>query len=189
MLESESDRPQSFVISARWRRPGDGAGTRAATTTDHGPDLYRVITDAKGHAVDLDAIEPGRVLRVVLLARLPEDLPYSRRGYLAVTDRLPAGFEALQPDLWTVASVPELDEEHPLYEHLRWSGSPASHVELRDDRAQFYFDRVWGEWVHATYLMRATTPGQFTAPPAMAELMYEPDSAGYSQERSFTVKQ
>ncbi|MCB9715500.1 MAG: hypothetical protein H6712_16645 [Myxococcales bacterium] len=189
VLESESDRPQSFVISARWRRPGDGAGTRAATTTDHGPDLYRVITDAKGHAVDLDAIEPGRVLRVVLLARLPEDLPYSRRGYLAVTDRLPAGFEALQPDLWTVASVPELDEEHPLYEHLRWSGSPASHVELRDDRAQFYFDRVWGEWVHATYLMRATTPGQFTAPPAMAELMYEPDSAGYSQERSFTVKQ
>jgi hypothetical protein len=146
-----------------------------------------VITDVKGRAVDFEAIEPGQVLRVVLLARMPEDLPYERRGYLALTDRLPAGFEAMQPDLWTVATVPELDAAHPLYDALRWTGSTASHVELRDDRAQFYFDQFWGEWVHATYLVRATTPGRFTAPPAMAELMYEPDSAGYSQAVAFTV--
>ncbi len=186
-LESESDRAQSFTVSARWRRPTSAEGNRAATTTPHGPDLYRVITDAKGRKVDFGAIEAGQVLRVVLLARLPEDLPYERRGFLALTDRLPAGFEAMQPDLWTVASVPELDRRHPLFSHLRWSGSTASHVELRDDRAHFYFDRLWGEWVHATYLMRATTPGEFTAPPAMAELMYEPDSAGYSQAQAFTV--
>ncbi|MCX4244785.1 alpha-2-macroglobulin family protein [Paraliomyxa miuraensis] len=195
VLESESDRAQAFMVSARWRRSNapvnDDQGHedegRAATTTDNGPDLYRVITDAKGRSVDFDRIVPGQVLRVVLLARMPEGLPHARRGYLALTDRLPAGFEAMQPDLWTVASVPELDQSHPLYDALRWTGSTASHVELRDDRAHFYFDRFWGEWVHATYLMRATTPGTFTAPPAMAELMYEPDSAGYSQAKSFTV--
>lgn len=200
VLESESDRPLAFMVSARWRRaaapgstpaPAPGASDDtvdfAATTTATGPDLYRVITDAKGRAVDFDALTPGQVLRVVLLARMPEDLAYARRGYLALTDRLPAGFEAMQPDLWTVATVPELDQSHPLYDALRWTGSSASHVELRDDRAHFYFDRFWGEWVHATYLVRATTPGRFTAAPAMAELMYEPNSAGYSQAQSFTV--
>ncbi|MCH9684464.1 MAG: hypothetical protein K0V04_23720 [Deltaproteobacteria bacterium] len=186
-LESESDQALAFMVSSRWRRVSGEDEGHAETTTDTGPDLYRVITDVKGHAVDLSAIEPGQVLRVVLLARMPQSLEYERRGYLAVTDRLPAGFEAMQPDLWTVAEVPQIDEEHPLYQQLRWTSSAASHVELRDDRAQFYFDRVWGEWVHATYLMRATTPGHFNAPPAVAELMYEPNSAGYSRARSFTV--
>ncbi len=189
VLESEAEVAQTFMVSARWRRTNDGTGDLTATTTDSGPDLYRVITDAKGRKVDFDAIAPGQVLRVVLLARMPQDLPYERRGYLALTDRLPAGFEAMQPDLWTVATVPELDEAHPLYDALRWTGSAASHVELRDDRAQFYFDQFWGEWVHATYLMRATTPGRFTAPPAMGELMYEPDSAGYSEALTLTVVQ
>ncbi len=187
VLESESERAQAFMVSARWHRSTTDAQGRAETTTETGPDIYRVITDVKGRPVDFDAIEPGQVLRVVLLARMPESLAYSRRGYLAVTDHLPAGFEAMQPDLWTVAEVPEIDEVHPLYQQLRWTGSSASHVELRDDRAHFYFDRVWGEWVHATYLMRATTPGEFIASPAMAELMYEPDSAGYSRARRFTV--
>lgn len=197
VLESESDRAQTFMVSARWRRATDaisspegrGAGSLAATTTTNGPDLYRVITDAKGRAIDFDAVAPGQVLRVVLLARMPEHLAYERRGYLALTDRLAAGFEAMQPDLWTVATVPELDEAHPLYEPLQWTGSSASHVELRDDRAHFYFDSFWGEWVHATYLVRATTPGRFTASPAMAELMYEPNSAGYSEAHDFTVAQ
>ncbi|MEM9453961.1 MAG: MG2 domain-containing protein [Myxococcota bacterium] len=186
-MESESTESQAFVVSARWRRPTADAHSPAATTTEHGPDLYRVITDAKGRRVDFDAITPGQVLRVVLLARMPQDLAYERRGYLAITDRLPAGFEAMQPDLWTVSEVPALDDEHPLYDHLRWTSSSTSHMELRDDRAHFYFDRFWGQWVHATYLMRATTPGRFEAPPAMAELMYEPDSAGYSKARTFTV--
>jgi len=191
VLESESDAAQSFMVSARWRREAaseeGGSASLAATTSKNGPDLYRVITDVKGRAVDFDAVAPGQVLRVVLLARMPEHLAYERRGYLALTDRLPAGFEAMQPDLWTVATVPELDAGHPLYETLQWTGSNASHVELRDDRAHFYFDEFWGEWVHATYLVRATTPGRFTAPPAMAELMYEPDSAGYSEAAAFTV--
>lgn len=189
VLESEAEVALAFMVSARWRRANDGTGNLAATSTDNGPDLYRVVTDAKGRTVDFDAIAPGQVLRVVLLARMPEGLPYERRGYLALTDRLPAGFEAMQPDLWTVATVPELDASHPLFEALRWTGSTASHVELRDDRAHFYFDDFWGEWVHATYLMRATTPGRFAVPPAMAELMYEPDSAGYSNAQTFTVVQ
>ncbi|MEM6997024.1 MAG: alpha-2-macroglobulin family protein, partial [Myxococcota bacterium] len=187
-MEAETDQAVGFSVAARWRRPLSTPGSRMATTGERAPDLWRVVTDVKGNPVDLGAIEAGATLRVVLLARLPRDrVEDQRMGYLALTDRLPAGFEALQPDLWTVASVPELSGAHPLSDLIRW-GSDASHVELRDDRAHFYFDRIWGDYVHATYLMRATTPGRFSAAPASAELMYETDGTGYSAGLQYEVK-
>ncbi len=42
--------------------------------------------------------------------------------------------------------------------------------------------------MHATYLMRATTPGRFSAAPASAELMYEADGIGYSEGLTYEVK-
>jgi uncharacterized protein YfaS (alpha-2-macroglobulin family) len=110
-----------------------------------------------------------------------------RLGYLAMTDRIPAGFEPIQPDLWTVSRPPDISDDHPIAEMLRWGSSEASHVELRDDRVLLYFDRVWGEYVAGTYLVRATTPGKYAVPPAMGELMYEPDSTGYSTATEVTV--
>lgn len=187
-LEAESELAVGFSIGARWHRPLDDPGSRVATTGTHAPDVWRVVTDVDGNEIDLSKIEPGSTLRVVLLARLPHGrVDDDRMGYLALTDRLPAGFEALQPDLWTVASVPQLAETHPLYSVMRW-GSEASHVELRDDRALFYYDRVWGDYVHATYLMRATTPGTFSAAPASAELMYETDGIGHTEGLVYGVK-
>jgi len=187
-LEAETERAVGFSIGARWHRPLDAPGSQAATTGEHAPDVWRVVTDVDGNEIDLMDIEPGSTLRVVLLARLPHGrVDSDRMGYLALTDRLPAGFEALQPDLWTVASVPELAQTHPLYSVMRW-GSEASHVELRDDRALFYYDRVWGDYVHATYLMRATTPGTFSAAPASAELMYETDGIGHTEGLLYEVK-
>ncbi|MBL4684258.1 MAG: hypothetical protein JKY37_06695, partial [Nannocystaceae bacterium] len=187
-LEAESEHAIGYSVSGRWRRPLSAPHSRGATTGAHAPDLWRVVTDVEGKPVDLSAIEAGTTLRVVLLARLPRGrVDQERMGYLALTDRLPAGFEALQPDLWTVAAVPNLSDEHPLSGLIAW-GSDASHVELRDDRALFYFDRVWGEYVHATYLMRATTPGRFSAAPASAELMYETDGVGFSEGLTIQVK-
>jgi uncharacterized protein YfaS (alpha-2-macroglobulin family) len=109
-------------------------------------------------------------------------------NFLAVTDRLPAGFEPIQPDLWTVARAPELTDQHPFHQQLRWGGSDASYVELRDDRVLVYFDRVWGERVVATYLVRASTPGTFVLPPASAEFMYVGGSHGYSTAGKVEIK-
>ena len=72
---------------------------------------------------------------------------------------------------------------------MGWGGADASHSELHDDRVDLYFDRVWGDWVAASYLIRATTPGDFIAAPARCELMYEPDSLGYSDTTKITVTQ
>ena len=179
-LASGDDRAIGFIASARWRRPLAAHGSAVATSTPRGPDVYRVFTTPKGGAVDLAKVHAGDVLRVALLARLPVGSVDRRRlGYLALTDRLPAGFEPIQPDLATVASAPELGADHPFSSALHY-GNSASHVELHDDRVELYFDQVSGDEVAATYLVRASTPGEFILPPAAGELMYEGDSCGYS---------
>lgn len=186
-LESSSDVAVSFLVRSRWRQPLAEKGALAGTSSEHGPEVYRVFTDPKGNAVDMGAIEPGTLVRVAVLARIPEGLDRDRRGYLAITDRIPAGFEPIQPDLWTVARPAEVSSEHPLYHLMRYSSNSASHVELRDDRVHMYFDRFWGEYITGTYTMRATTPGSYAIPPSIAELMYEPDSTGYSRFAETTV--
>jgi alpha-2-macroglobulin len=188
LLESGDDRVIGFIASARWSRPLAAHGNAVATHTPRGPEVFRVFTTPTGGAVDLAKVHAGDVLRVAILARLPVgEIDRDRLGYLALTDRLPAGFEPIQPDLATVASVPDLGDEHPFASVLRW-GNNASHVELHDDRVELYFDRVEGDEVAATYLVRASTPGEFLLPPAAGELMYEGDSCGYSDAGKVTVQ-
>jgi len=188
-LTSDSKAAIAFMVEGAWKRPLDDARGLVATSAKAGPDIYRVITDGRGGPVDLANLKAGQVLRVALLATLPVgDLDSGQINYLAFTDRLPAGFEPIQPDLWTVARAPELSSEHPFADALRWGGSDASYVELRDDRVHVYFDRVWGERVVATYLVRASTPGSFVLPPAAAELMYVGGSHGYSTAGKVEVK-
>ena len=188
VLASSGDAAIGFVASARWSRPLSARGSAVATRTPRSPEVFRVFTTPKGGAVDLAKVHAGDVLRVAILARLPVGvIARERLGYLALTDRLPAGFEPIQPDLATVASVPDLGAEHPFSAVLR-RGNSASHVELHDDRVDLYFDRVEGDEIAATYLVRASTPGEFTLPPAVAELMYEGDSCGYSDAGKVTVQ-
>ncbi|MCY0988227.1 MG2 domain-containing protein [Nannocystis sp. ILAH1] len=188
-LVSDSTAAIAFMVEGAWKRPLDDARGLVATSAKGGPDIYRAITDASGGPIDLTTVKPGQVLRVALLADLPVgELDGNQMNYLAVTDRLPAGFEAIQPDLWTVARAPELTDKHPFYDQLRWGGSDASYVELRDDRVYVYFDRVWGDRVVATYLVRASTPGTFVLPPASAEFMYVGGSHGYSTAGKVEIK-
>jgi len=187
-LESNTDKPVSFLIEAKWRRPYEAQNSLAATSSERGPEVYRIYTDTAGRPIDPATIRPTQIVRVALMARLPTTAYFDEQlGYLAMTDRIPAGFEPVQPDLWTVSRPGDLTPEHPLYSILQWGSPDASHVALRDDRVHMYFDRIWGEYVAGTYFMRATTPGHFVAPPAMAELMYEPDSTGYASSTTFEV--
>lgn len=189
VMRSDSKAALAFIVRGRWKRELDDAKGLTATTAATGPSIYRVITDARGEAVDLTAVKPGQVLRIALLAQLPVgDLQSGEMNYLALTDRLPAGFEPIQTDLWTVARAPEISNAHPFADMLRWGGSDASYLELRDDRVYIYFDRVWGERVLASYLVRASTPGSFVLPPAAGEFMYVGDSMGYSSAGTVTVK-
>lgn len=188
LLETASDTAVGYRVTSSWRRTAAGDRGLVATTAKRGPDVWRVYTDPKGGAVDLAHVKAGDVLRVAVLARMPRTTQRERIGYLAVTDRLPAGFEPVQPDLATVATVPNLGDQHPLASVLRWGENSASHVELHDDRVDLYFDRVWGDFVAASYLVRATTPGTFAVAPTSAELMYEADSRSFGDAQTVVVR-
>ncbi len=189
VLRSESRAAIAFMVSSHWKRALADAGSLEATTADRGAELYRVITDAKGNPIDLANISPGQVLRVSLLAKLPaSEQGWGKMNHLAVTDRLPGGFEAVQTDLWTVARAPEITDAHPFFNRLRWGGSDASFIEMHDERVNIYYDQVWGDELVATYLVRALTPGSYTHPPAEAEFMYIGNSTSYSEAGKVVIK-
>lgn len=186
-LEGDPKSPCSFAMEARYVRP-DGTSTRNARRAPFGPSVYRVYTDPKGKPIDLAQVKAGDVVRVALRVEIPK-LDTWRASYLAVTDRLAAGFQPIQPDLATVAQPQGMEKDHPFYDGMNgWSGQ-ASYVDIRDDRVNVYFDHVYGaSAAYATYLVRAVTPGDFLLPPAVGELMYEPGSFGYSDAGRVTVK-
>jgi hypothetical protein len=187
-LEGDRQTPSAFALEARYKRPLEAGGTRVARRAAHGISIHRAYSDAAGKELALDDVKPGQVVRVALRVELPR-LDSYRLGYLAVTDHLPSGFEALNTDLATTGSIPELARDHPFFDGLSRYGSAPSHVDLRDDRVQLYFDHVYGgRAVFASYLARATTPGTFTIAPAGGELMYEAGSEGYSDAAKVTVK-
>ena len=188
LLTGDPQTPSAFALEARYKRPLEAGGTRLARRGAHGVSIHRAYSDAAGKALDLGAVKPGQIVRVAVRVEMPK-LDSYRLGYLAVTDRLPAGFEPLNTDLATTGTIPELSKDHPFFDGLSSYGSAASHVDLRDDRVQLYFDHVYGgRAVYASYLARATTQGTFTVPPAGGELMYESESEGYTDASKVTVK-
>jgi uncharacterized protein YfaS (alpha-2-macroglobulin family) len=188
-LEAKAGSSIGFMLKAHWKRNLSAPGAHIASRTQAGPDVYRVYTDPKGRPVDLAKVHAGDVVRVIVLARLPDlsRVERARRGYIAVTDKIGAGFEPIDPDLATVSRPPDLDASVPFGEFLRDNAGSADHVELHDDRVNVYFDHPWGDYVTASYLLRATTPGTFTIPPASGELMYEAASEGYSDAGKVTI--
>ena len=181
VLRSNVTGQVSFTLQGRFQVPFESSASHAGRHEKSGPDLYRVYTDPAGKPIDIGNVHPGDLVRVTLVAK-----GINTEGYLALTDRVPAGFEPLEPDLTSVSITP-LDESHPFAELLS-HGVLATHVELHDDRVQIYFNGAIDDYAAATYVMRATTLGTYSAPPAHAEFMYTPQSSAYSEALTFIVK-
>jgi alpha-2-macroglobulin len=129
-------------------------------------------------------IKAGSRVRVRLTVSNP-----SRRYHVALVDPLPAGLEALNPELAVTEKLPDESTEADPYRGGRgisdfywyWRGTWYEHQNLRDERAEAFASLLW-EGVHEySYFARATTPGLFIVPPAKAEEMYEPETFGRGQ--------
>lgn len=186
-LTGDDKVPSAFAMEARYVRP-QGKSTRYGRRSRLGPSVYRVYTTATGAPLDVAQVKAGDMVRVALRVEVPEIDPW-RASHLAVTDMLPAGFQPVIEGLASNSGPPSLDETHPFHEGLSQWGSTPSHVDVRSDRVNVYFDRVYGgRAAYATFLVRAVTPGDFLAPPARGELMYEPGSEGYSESTRVVVR-
>ena len=101
----------------------------------------------------------------------------SRRHHVALIDPLPAGLEAINPELATTGAIPE--EEADQRPTGRWWWGPwYEHDNLRDERAEAFASLLWAGVYDYSYVARATTPGTFVVPPSKAEEMYEPETFG-----------
>jgi uncharacterized protein YfaS (alpha-2-macroglobulin family) len=148
---------------------------------------YEAIDDPTDVRRDADGtwhIKAGARVRVRITMSNP-----SRRYHVALVDPLPAGLEALNPELAVTEKLPDESTETGIARGGRsvfdfywyWRGTWYEHQNLRDERVEAFTALLWeGEHVY-TYFARATTPGLFVVPPAKAEEMYAPETFGRGQ--------
>jgi uncharacterized protein YfaS (alpha-2-macroglobulin family) len=113
----------------------------------------------------------------------------AQRYHVALVDPLPAGLEALNPELATTERLPDGSSEAGVYRGGRgvidyyWlrRGPWYEHQNLRDERAEAFTSLLWEGEHEYVYFARATTPGLYVVPPAKAEEMYAPETFGRGQ--------
>lgn len=155
-----------YQVSVRYRRE-----VAALTGTSRGGvTLTRSYRNEQG--LPATSFKVGDVIVVTLKAHLAAEAPH-----LMISDRLPAGFEALNTRLVTVGTTGVTESES-------WD----TYRELYDDRVDFA--SLWGERgdvVHE-YSIRATTAGTFIRPPAVATLMYEPATGAQTAADTLVIE-
>ena len=121
------------------------------------------------------SFEAGDLIEVTLRIRNTKE-----RRYVAVTDPLPAGTEAVESWFTTTAQSLAQAQEQSMnsWSWAWWLRGGWDYVERHDDRVNVFATRL-AEGDHTfVYLVRATTAGTFIAAPAHAEEMYEPEVFG-----------
>ena len=108
--------------------------------------------------------------RLVVALKITEtEAAYAR---LIMEDRLPAGLEIDNPDLYDGGST----------ENLEWVKATVAptHTEYKDDRFVAAFERSGSDKATfaVAYIVRAVTPGTYILPPATIEDMYRPERFG-----------
>ena len=136
----------------------------------------------------------GDVARITVTVMTPAE-----RDYVTLEDDLPAGLEAIDPQLKTTdpklksqleadrsaAGRPaNLDYYAPW---LSWYYNPWQQVDLRDDHVTVKAQRLSKGVYQFIYYARATTPGSFFVPPAHVEESYFPEVFGRSDSSRFII--
>lgn len=142
---------------------------------------YEAIDDPQDVKRDTDGswrVKAGARVRVRVTMVAP-----SRRYHVALVDYLPAGFETLNPELAVTERIPEDKKEESISgsNWWLWRRTWFDHQNLRNERSEAFTTLLWGGVYNYSYVVRATTPGQFVVPPAKAEEMYHPETFGRSR--------
>jgi uncharacterized protein YfaS (alpha-2-macroglobulin family) len=186
----ESEAPVFYYLTLR-----EVPRVRPVHPVDNGITVERWYerSDSRQPVVSVTA---GELVRVRIRVTVPAE-----RHFVVVDDPLPAGLEAVDLSLRTVAPIGQAFAQlgdpgpEPQSDPYGWyfgswdSGvwSAFDHKELRDDRVVYVATVLWPGTYTATYLARATTPGTFVMPPAHAEEMYNPAVHGRTGGGVFTV--
>ncbi len=131
----------------------------------NGVQLTRSYLNADGRPID--TATGGHGLGDMVYVRLRISNQQSENiANLALTDRLPAGWEIENPRLGR-GTLPDWADEDK-----RWS---ADYLNVRDDRVEVFGTLPARKTVEVVYAARAVTAGSFNGPSAEVEAMYDPE--------------
>jgi uncharacterized protein YfaS (alpha-2-macroglobulin family) len=158
--------------------PGD-QGIRVERT-------YARFVENGGDAAPGTTFTAGDLVRVTLAVTMPKE-----RRYVAVSDMLPAGFEAV--DGWFRTTAGDLardasQQSSDVSWMERWRRGGFEHVEKHDDRVLLFATRLSEGRHEFSYLVRATTSGTFHAAGTWAEEMYAPEVNGRTAAATVVIK-
>jgi uncharacterized protein YfaS (alpha-2-macroglobulin family) len=134
------------------------------------------------------SFKAGDLVRITLTFQLTKE-----RKFVAVTDPLPAGFEAVESWFETTrSSLAQQTLQYGERSHSDWRRNWGvgyfDHVERHDDRLQLFATSL-SEGTHTfSYVVRATTSGTFQAAPTRVEEMYSPEIFGRTASTQIEVR-
>jgi uncharacterized protein YfaS (alpha-2-macroglobulin family) len=140
----------------------------------------------RGESTPATTFNAGDLIRVTLTLTTPQE-----RRYVAVTDRLPAGVEAVDSFFRTTATDLARDasvEQNGGATGWWWERGGFDHVEKYDDRVTLFATRLANGRHQFSYLVRATTTGTFRAAGTIAEEMYAPEVNGRAAATVLEIK-
>ena len=182
-FDPEGERPFFYALEGEWSVPLGGfdrvaRGRRVS--------LHRRFETATGRRLRAgDAVELGEMVRVRLYVFTEDSNPRE----IMIHDPMGGGFEAVQNQFATtpqnalmamLGMGPDDDAVDPRGYHAMRSSHSISHRALERNAAIFYFDDLPSGLQEYTYVVRATTVGEFTLPPAQIEAANDQSFEGRS---------
>ena len=140
-----------------------------------------------------DPIKRGELVRVDLYLSVP-----AARNFVVLDDAVAGGFEPVNRDLATTSIVDANKAEFKAaggafwFKYSDWIDFGVSrwnfyHQEIRHDSVRFYSDYLPAGNYHLSYAAQAIASGKFSAMPAKAEEMYDPDVFGKTEGVTINV--
>jgi uncharacterized protein YfaS (alpha-2-macroglobulin family) len=147
---------------------------------------YAVVRDG-GDGPPAESFAAGDLVRVTLSLDLPKE-----RRFVAVTDPVPAGFEAVES--WFATTAADLARANnqedgasqPRWDQI-WRRGMFDHIERHDDRVELFATRLAEGHHEFSYIVRATIAGTFLVAPTRAEEMYSPEISGRASTQAVEV--
>jgi uncharacterized protein YfaS (alpha-2-macroglobulin family) len=139
-----------------------------------------------GESPAATTFQAGDLVRVTLAITLPKE-----RRFVAVTDALAGGFEAVDGWFATTASDLARDASSQPEDNsfgAWWRRGGFDRVEKHDDRVVLFATRLSEGRHEFSYLVRATSAGTFTAAGTYAEEMYAPEVFGRADKATIVVR-
>ncbi len=127
----------------------------------------------------------GDVISVTVRMVVP-----SPRYHVLLEVPIPAGTEPIDSSLATTSDTfgdPQFEQEGQSANPYWWSYWTPTATDIRDDKVALFATNLQPGTYAYTFLVQATTPGEFRVLPAQAEQMYFPDVWGRSAGALFSV--